>query len=143
MISIFCSHIWFIVGERVGIPTQNYQHKITNTKSKIFLKNTKRKFFDSQFWKIRNHKIKILFIIKNQYWKAVGERVEISAQNNQHKITSTKLPTQNPILKTVLKNVKLCWKMCWNTELLYYWLQSLSQDVLYVYSLCGPERISI
>ena len=57
---------------------------------KNFLKNTIRKFFDSQFWKLRNHKIEILFIIKNQYWKAVGEIVEISAQNYQHKIINTK-----------------------------------------------------
>ena len=72
---IFNSYIWFIVGEN-------------------FLKNTIRKFFDSQFWKLRNHKIEILFIIKNQYWKAVGERVGIPAQNYQHKITNTKSNTE-------------------------------------------------
>ena len=42
--------------------------------------------------KLRNHKIKILFIIKPI---AVGERLEISAQNYQHKITNTKSNSEN------------------------------------------------
>ena len=33
LISIFNSYIWFIVGERVEVSAQNYQHKITSRKS--------------------------------------------------------------------------------------------------------------
>ena len=48
--------------------------------------------------KLRNHKIKILFIIKPILKKLLEKDWRF-----QRKITNTKLPTQNPILKTVLE----------------------------------------